>query len=82
MEEQQINIDNNKPYSLFHHELLDRLYCIMEMYDALITKHEGDDEILSMDEKEQMALVLGDLYQMVGNRVCKSYGEDDNHEQQ
>ena len=72
----QINI--KKEYSLFHHELLDRLYCVMEMYNTLIVDHTNDEEILSAEEKEQMSLVLGDLYQMVGDRICKLYeGEND-----
>ena len=66
----QININN--------YLLLDRLYCVMNMYDNLIVNHENDEEILSESEKEQMSLVLGDLYQMVGDRIYKLYeGEND-----
>ena len=61
----QININN--------YLLLDRLYCVMNMYDNLIVNHENDEEILSESEKEQMSLVLGDLYQMVGDRIYKLY---------
>ena len=75
MSDQQINI--NKQYSLFHHELLDRLYCIMGMYNNLIIDHENDEDILSKEEKEQMSFVLSDLYEMVGERIYKLYdGED------
>ena len=63
--DKQININN--------YLLLDRLDCIISMYDNLIVSHENDEEILSSDEKEQMSLVLGDLYQMVGDRICKLY---------
>lgn len=73
---QQINI--KKEYSLFHHELLDRLYCVMQTYNTLIVDHMNDEEILSSEEKEQMSLVLGDLYQMVGDRICKLYEGENN----
>lgn len=77
--DKQININNiKKEYSLFHHELLDRLYCVMSMYDNVIVNHENDEEILSSDEKEQMSLVLGDLYQMVGDRIYKLYEGESN----
>ena len=72
----QINI--KKEYSLFHHELLDRLYCVMQTYNTLIVDHMNDEEILSAEEKDQMSLVLGDLYQMVGDRICKLYGGENN----
>jgi hypothetical protein len=72
----QINI--KKEYSLFHHELLDRLYCVMEMYNTLIVDHTNDEEILSSEEKDQMSLVLGDLYQMVGDRIYKLYEGENN----
>ena len=66
----QININN--------YLLLDRLYCVMNMYDNLIVNHENDEEILSESEKEQMSLVLGDLYQMVGDRIYKLYEGENN----
>lgn len=79
MSDQQININNtNKQYSLFHHELLDRLYCVMSMYNNLIVDHENDEEILSKEEKEQMSFVLSDLYQMVGERIYKLYEGENN----
>lgn len=73
----EININNKEPYSLFRHELLDRLYTIVEMFDILIVNHENDEDILSSEEKGQMSLVLNDLYQMVGERIYKKY-EDNN----
>jgi len=66
----QININN--------YLLLDRLDCVISMYDNIIVNHENDEEILSSDEKEQMSLVLGDLYQMVGDRICKLYEGENN----
>ena len=72
----EININNKEPYSLFHNELLDRLYTIVEMFDILIVNHENDEDILNSEEKGQMSLVLNDLYQMVGERIYKLYGED------
>ena len=74
-----ININNNKKtYSLYHHELLDRVYTIFTMYNNLIMDHENSDDILSSEEKEQMQLVLGDMYHMIGERIAKMYGEDTN----
>lgn len=73
----EININNKEPYSLFHHELLDRLYTIVEMFDILIVNHENDEDILSSEEKGQMSLVLNDLYQMVGERIYKKYEDND-----
>ena len=73
-----ININDKEQYSLFHHELLDRLYTIVEMFDILIVKHENDEDILSSEEKGQMSLVLNDLYQMVGERIYKLYEGENN----
>ena len=73
----EININNNKKtYSLSHHELLDRVYIIVDMYNNLIVDHVGDEDILSKEEKDQMSFVLGDLYQLVAERIGKFYGED------
>ena len=70
MDKQQININN--------YILLDRLSNMIDIYDTLIVDHMNDEEILSSEEKDQMSLVLGDLYQMVGDRICKLYeGEND-----
>lgn len=75
----EININNNKKiYSLSHHELLDRIYIIVDMYNNLIVDHLGDEDILSKEEKDQMSFVLGDLYQLVGERIGKFYGEENN----
>ena len=77
----EININNKEPYSLFHHELLDRLYTIVEMFDILIVNHENDEDILNSEEKGQMSLVLNDLYQMVGERIYKLYEGESNDKQ-
>jgi hypothetical protein len=61
----QININN--------YILLDRLSNMIDIYNTLIVDHTNDEEILSSEEKDQMSLVLGDLYQMVGDRICKLY---------
>lgn len=66
----QININN--------YILLDRLSNMIDIYDTLIVDHTNDEEILSESEKEQMSLVLGDLYQMVGDRIYKLYEGENN----
>jgi len=66
----QININN--------YILLDRLSNMIDIYNTLIVDHTNDEEILNADEKEQMSLVLGDLYQMVGDRICKLYDGENN----
>ena len=65
MDQQQININN--------YILLDRLSNMIDIYNTLIVDHTNDEEILSSEEKDQMSLVLGDLYQMVGDRIYKLY---------
>ena len=60
--------------NVFHHELLDRLYIIMDMYNSYIVEHDSDD-ILSKEEKEQMQKLLWDQYQLVGQRTFER-GED------
>lgn len=68
--DKQININN--------YILLDRLSNMIDIYNTLIVDHTNDEEILSSEEKDQMSLVLGDLYQMVGDRIYKLYeGEND-----
>jgi len=52
----------------FHHELLDRLYIIMDMWNDYIIEHNSDD-ILSKEEKEKVMNVLCDTYQLVGSRI-------------
>jgi hypothetical protein len=41
----------NNEYLLFNYELLDRLYCIKNMYDNFILDHENDEDILSNGRK-------------------------------
>lgn len=54
--------------NLFHHELLDRLYLIADMYNDYIVEHNSDD-ILSQEEKQKMLSLLWDQYQLVGSRI-------------
>ena len=68
--DKQININN--------YILLDRLSNMIDIYNTLIVDHVNDEEILSSEEKEQMSLVLGDLYQMVGDRIYKLYEGENN----
>ena len=64
-------MENNKQININNYLLLDRLDSIMRMYNTIIVDHVNDEEILSSEEKDQMSLVLGDLYQMVGDRIYK-----------
>ena len=57
----------SKDVNLFHHELLDRLYMITDMYNSFICEHNSDD-ILSKEEKEKMRSALWEQYQLVGVR--------------
>ena len=68
--DKQININN--------YILLDRLSNMIDIYNTLIVDHMNDEEILSSEEKDQMSLVLGDLYQMVGDRIYKLYEGENN----
>ena len=54
--------------NLFHHELLDRLYLISDMYNDYICEHNSDD-ILSQEEKQKMLSLLWEQYQLVGSRI-------------
>lgn len=54
--------------NLFHHELLDRLYLITDMYNDYIVEHNSDD-ILSQEEKQKMLSLLWEQYQLVGSRI-------------
>ena len=56
--------------NLFHHELLDRLYIITDMYNDYILEHNSDD-ILSKEEKEKMLNLLAEQYQLVGSRIAE-----------
>ena len=71
MSDQQININN--------YILLDRLSNIIDIYNIIILDHENDEEILSKEEKDQMSFVLSDLYEMVGERICKLYNGENNN---
>ena len=71
-------MENNTQININNYILLDRLSNMIDIYNTLIVDHMNDEEILSSEEKDQMSLVLGDLYQMVGDRICKLYeGEND-----
>lgn len=52
----------------FHHELLDRLYIIMDMWNNYIIEHDSDD-ILSKEEKQEIMDILHEAYQKVGARI-------------
>lgn len=52
----------------FHHELLDRLYIIMDMWNNYIIEHDSDD-ILSKEEKQEIMNILHEAYQKVGARI-------------
>lgn len=56
--------------NLFHHELMDRLYLITDMYNDYICEHDSDD-ILSKEEKEKMRSLLWEQYQLVGQRTSE-----------
>ena len=71
-------MENNTQININNYILLDRLSNMIDIYNTLIVDHMNDEEILSSEEKDQMSLVLGDLYQMVGDRIYKLYeGEND-----
>jgi hypothetical protein len=51
-----------------HHELLDRTFMIDSMFDTFVYEHpalEGD----AKDLAEQISTKLGQLYQMLGEKV-------------
>ena len=66
-------MENNTQININNYILLDRLSNMIDIYNTLIVDHMNDEEILSTEEKDQMSLVLGDLYQMVGDRICNLY---------
>ena len=66
-------MENNAQININNYILLDRLSNMIDIYNTLIVDHMNDEEILSSEEKDQMSLVLGDLYQMVGDRIYKLY---------
>lgn len=57
-----------KETNLFHHELLDRLYLITDMYNDYICEHDSDD-ILPKEEKEKLRALLWEQYQYVGSKI-------------
>ena len=71
-------MENNTQININNYILLDRLSNMIDIYNTLIVDHMNDEEILSSEEKEQMSLVLGDLYQMVGDRIYKLYEGESN----
>ena len=71
-------MENNTQININNYILLDRLSNMIDIYNTLIVDHTNDEEILSTVEKDQMSLVLGDLYQMVGDRICKLYEGENN----
>ena len=71
-------MENNTQININNYILLDRLSNMIDIYNTLIVDHTNDEEILSIVEKEQMSLVLGDLYQMVGDRIYKLYEGESN----
>lgn len=71
-------MENNTQININNYILLDRLSNMIDIYNTLIVDHMNDEEILSSEEKDQMSLVLGDLYQMVGDRICKLYEGENN----
>lgn len=64
--------------NLYHHELLDRLYLITDMYNSYICEHNSDD-ILPKEEKEKMLKLLWEQYQYVGSKTITE-GEKKNEE--
>lgn len=68
----------DKHININNYILLDRLSNMIDIYNTLIVDHTNDEEILSSEEKDQMSLVLGDLYQMVGDRIYKLYEGENN----
>lgn len=71
-------MENNTQININNYILLDRLSNMIDIYNTLIVDHTNDEEILSSEEKDQMSLVLGDLYQMVGDRIYKLYEGENN----
>lgn len=62
--------------NLFHHELLDRLYLITDMFNDYIVEHDSND-ILSEQEKQEAVQYLWNLYQIVGSRISEKEDEED-----
>lgn len=62
--------------NLLHHELLDRLYLITDMFNDYIVEHDSND-ILSGEEKQAAVQYLWNLYQVVGTRISEKEDEED-----
>lgn len=62
--------------NLLHHELLDRLYLITDMFNDYIVEHDSND-ILSEQEKQEAVQYLWNLYQIVGSRISEKEDEED-----
>lgn len=62
--------------NLLHHELLDRLYLITDMFNDYIVEHDSND-ILSLEEKQTAIQYLWNLYQIVGARISEKEDEED-----
>lgn len=63
--------------NLFHHELLDRLYLITDMFNDYIVEHDSND-ILSEQEKQEAVQYLWNLYQIVGSRISEKEENENN----
>ena len=76
MENQTNNNNNKQEYKLAHHELLDRMWILTDMYERFINDIPETDDIFSQEEKEQMSAFLNETYQMIGERVLNLYGSN------
>ena len=55
--------------SLLDHELLDRMYIIVDMYNNYIIEHGST--LLTQEEKKTMLSKLWEQYQLVGQRISE-----------
>ena len=62
--------------NLCHHELLDRLYLMCDMYNDYIVEHDSDD-ILSKKQKEKIRDLIWEQYQLVGAKIDKEEDKDE-----
>jgi len=70
-------ISLNKDRAGFYHEILDRLSCMCNIFEANIIEHDSDD-ILPEYEKLAIQKVIYDAYQLVGERICNFEENVDN----
>lgn len=68
--------NNKQEYKLAHHEILDRMWILTDMYENYISNNPETDDIFSQEEKEQMSMFLNETYQMIGERIFSLYGGD------